>query len=387
MEFDNPEQPEMSQMEEAQNAPTPHMVNNEIPLSDATSANPAESVPSAATSEPEPAALDTPTQADVPGSPSTSPIEVSPSTPSPRSSARQRGLLEGRSPRTRIAIGAVAAILLCALLVLLTDAGHLAAPPGQAHARPTPKPTTTATPIPSPTAEQGFQVYVDRADGFIIQYPTGWVYSSASPGIQFADDENSPGYITQVLLPGSLTSAGPTTNPDDSSVWVNYELKNLAKQWPQEDFTRSSTLTSTTIGGVVWQCGVGLVSINASTPTTTPTASAVSTATATPTQGTPTASQGATDLPPCQGNAGATATGATPTTAATATGSAEGSPTASPAQKCLVSPCIRVEVYATVYNGRPYIINLLASDDRFAAGAIEFFQPMLQTYQFLPTSS
>jgi hypothetical protein len=45
---------------------------------------------------------------------------------------------------------------------------------------------------------------------------------------------------------------------------------------------------------------------------------------------------------------------------------------------------IRVQVYATVYHGRPYIINLLSASDRFSAGMIEFFSPMLNNFAFTP---
>ena len=47
---------------------------------------------------------------------------------------------------------------------------------------------------------------------------------------------------------------------------------------------------------------------------------------------------------------------------------------------------IRVQVYATVHDGKPYIINVAAVDDRFTAGAEEFFDPMLRSFQFLPPS-
>lgn len=47
---------------------------------------------------------------------------------------------------------------------------------------------------------------------------------------------------------------------------------------------------------------------------------------------------------------------------------------------------IRVQVYATVYHGQPYIINLLAVSDRFSAGVIEFFNPMLNTFAFTPSA-
>ena len=43
---------------------------------------------------------------------------------------------------------------------------------------------------------------------------------------------------------------------------------------------------------------------------------------------------------------------------------------------------IRVQVFATVAHGQPYIINLLAVSDRFTAGEIEFFNPMLNHFDF-----
>ena len=48
------------------------------------------------------------------------------------------------------------------------------------------------------------------------------------------------------------------------------------------------------------------------------------------------------------------------------------------------SPRLRVQVYATIQNGKPYIVNVLATEDRFAFGTTEFFQPMLQSFKFLP---
>ena len=45
---------------------------------------------------------------------------------------------------------------------------------------------------------------------------------------------------------------------------------------------------------------------------------------------------------------------------------------------------IRVQVYATVQNGKPYIINVLAVDDHFAVASQQFFEPMLGSFQFLP---
>lgn len=47
---------------------------------------------------------------------------------------------------------------------------------------------------------------------------------------------------------------------------------------------------------------------------------------------------------------------------------------------------IQVQVYATVYQGKPYLINLLSARDRFSAGSLEFFDPMLASFAFLDTA-
>ncbi len=44
---------------------------------------------------------------------------------------------------------------------------------------------------------------------------------------------------------------------------------------------------------------------------------------------------------------------------------------------------IHLQVYATVYKGKPYLINLLSAQDRFSAGTLEFFDPMLNSFAFL----
>ena len=44
---------------------------------------------------------------------------------------------------------------------------------------------------------------------------------------------------------------------------------------------------------------------------------------------------------------------------------------------------IRLQVYATVYQGKPYLINLLAAQDRFDAGELDFFDPMLSSFSFM----
>ena len=47
------------------------------------------------------------------------------------------------------------------------------------------------------------------------------------------------------------------------------------------------------------------------------------------------------------------------------------------------SASFRVQVYATVYEGKPYILVLSTTEDRFTAGTIQFFGPMLQSFQFV----
>jgi hypothetical protein len=46
----------------------------------------------------------------------------------------------------------------------------------------------------------------------------------------------------------------------------------------------------------------------------------------------------------------------------------------------------RVQVYATLYQGKPYVITLLAPDASFTAGERQYFRTMLTTFQFVPTS-
>jgi hypothetical protein len=45
----------------------------------------------------------------------------------------------------------------------------------------------------------------------------------------------------------------------------------------------------------------------------------------------------------------------------------------------------RVQVYATLYQGKPYVITLLAPDASFAAGDRLYFRTMLATFQFVST--
>jgi len=210
------------------------------------------------------------------------------------------------TPRITFIVALVCTLAASSLLFVLADSGHITAE-GQIAATPT-ESVPTVTVSPTVTA-LGFQPYTDRADGFAIQYPDGWIASPLNPGMQFADDSNETGYAVQVALPGATTLVNPPHDVTDPSAWVEYELSYLQSKYPQNFIRLSDGQTSREIGGVTWQGGAGLITNNSSG--------------------------------------------------------------------------IRVQVFATVFQGRPYIINLLSVSDRFSAGMIEFFTPMLNNFNFI----
>lgn len=209
------------------------------------------------------------------------------------------------TPRATFIVALACTLIASSLLFVLADSGHITAE-GQIATTPTPpKPTPTASPT---VAALGFQYFNDKADGFSIQYPDGWIVSPLNPGMQFADDSNETGYAMQVALPNTNTLDNPPQNGADPSAWVEYELSYLQTKYPQNFIRLTNGEITRTIGGVQWQGGAGLITNN--------------------------------------------------------------------------SAGIRVQVFATVAHGQPYIINLLAVSDRFTAGEIEFFNPMLNHFAF-----
>jgi len=246
-----------------------------------------------------------------------------------------------------VAVSAV--ILVSTLLLMLADARRINDQATTPRATPTHAPTATVAPTPSPTPIEGFQYYTDRPNLYLIQYPIGWVTDQLNPGIQFSDDENSPGYQVQIVPVSTATAIGPTANPADPSAWVNYALDNLEKRLPQGSYIR-------VMGSAPLQTE-GTPSPSAS-PTATPTPAT----TVTPVS----ASCALASLPVVIGGELWETGGLLVTTS---------------------DPPICVQVYATVYHDKPYIITLSAYDDRFTAGNIEFFTPMLKSFQFLPPSS
>lgn len=213
------------------------------------------------------------------------------------------------TPRAAFIIALACTLIASSLLFVLADSGHITAE-GQIATTPTASvPTATASPT---VAALGFQLYNDRADGFTIQYPDGWIASPLNPGMQFADDSNETGYAMQVALPSATTLVNPPQDVSSPSAWVEYEMSYLQSKYPQNFVRLTDGQTTRMIGGVEWQGGAGLITNNSSG--------------------------------------------------------------------------IRVQVFATVYQGRPYIINLLSVSDRFTAGKIEFFDPMLNNFTFIPSN-
>lgn len=231
------------------------------------------------------------------------------------------------SPRTmRLLVVVGSSALLLMLLPALLNGSHN--PAGAERALPTATVVPTATPLPSPTAMAGYQPLVDSEDGFVIQFPLAWSCSPSNPGVDCIDSPDAQNYRLQVQLPGGWTGANTGKDPNDASVWVNYALSAFSDV-PGRTYERlPDTGQTTTIGGVAWQSGAAVVGMEPDTDS--------SNATPTPTQ------------PPVR---------------------------------------IHVQVYATVYGGKPYIIALYAADDQFAAGTQRYFQPMLNSFAFLPQGS
>lgn len=233
----------------------------------------------------------------------------------PPATAPARGWLH-TSPRPRRRVAMIAAVagfvLVVTLLVQLTNTGQTTAhQTGVIRPTATVTPSPTATILPSPTAMDGFKVYADLPDSFVLQYPTNWVYHPIEPnlGVEFDDStDNNSNYTMQILVPGEATTPGSGVSPNDPSAWVQYLMDRLATSGAVQQET--GPLPAKNIGGEVWQSGIARVT-----------------------------------------SSGIVA---------------------------------RVDVYATIHNGKPYIITLASVDDHFNTGSQQFFEPMLSSFQFLP---
>jgi len=232
------------------------------------------------------------------------------------------------SPRTvRLAATVGSVVVLLALLPAMLNASHN--PAGAQRARPTA--TSSPTTASSPTAMPGYQPLVDREDGFIIQHPLDWSCSASNPGVDCIDSPDAQNYRLQVQLPGNWTGADTGPDPNDASVWVDYALGAFSDV-PGRTYERvPSPSRPATFGGATWQSGVAIIGMEQDNPPT-------------PTSGTVAASP----VPQVR---------------------------------------IRVQVYATVHDTKPYIIALYAADDHFSTGNSLYFQPMLKSFAFLPNNN
>ncbi len=260
-----------------------------------------------------------------------SPADASPADASPADGAAPApsgwwSLRFPPSPRMLRLVATVGTIVvLLGLLPALLNGSHDPANATSARSTATPQPPT---PIPSPTAMPGYQPLVDNADGFIIQYPLAWSCASSNPGVDCIDSPNAQTYRLQVQLPSAWTGADTSADPNSGASWVDYALSAFTNV-PGRSYTRIPGPSQPTIfGGATWQSGAAIIGIE-----------------------------------PSNSSGGSGDQSATPTSQAVR---------------------IRVQVYATVHDTKPYIIALYAADDQFATGSDLYFQPMLRSFAFLP---
>ena len=212
-----------------------------------------------------------------------------------------------------LALGTLAFVLLL-MLLLISDIGRSGKPSGTAQTlRPTAttRPTATPSTVPTPTTRTGYVLFVDTADGFLLQYPAGWSHRLNYPGAQFSDDASNTTFEMLVLLPSDSAASGLRGNPNDPHSWVNFAMQSFATDYAGDFQEDAGPLPAATFAGSTWQTGRGLITDQVS---------------------------------------------------------------------------IRVQVYATVYQGKPYIIGLFAADATFNLADKVYFQPMRESFEFLPSA-
>jgi len=216
------------------------------------------------------------------------------------------------SRRLQLLAGGVSVLLAALLLTFLANGSRESA---GARRRPLPTATPTATTLPTPTPLQGFQIYLDQSQGFLVQYPIQWVSKPDPPVVDFYDNYPDFNYQVEISLPDPDMVSG---QPDDNALaaaWVDYTLDGLAPRIGDQFQRIPGPVPAVHFGGAEWQSGVGII----------------------------VADSGQTR--------------------------------------------IRVQVYATIHEGKPYVLTLLAADSAFSFAEQDFFTPMLRSFQFLPVAS
>lgn len=219
---------------------------------------------------------------------------------------------EGR--RHSMLLATVAALLAALVIVTLTVVGGTPArTEGKAGATAAPTATATATPsptvMPTPTAMPGFQVYMDRGQDVLLQYPVGWTATPTYPGTRFQNDPKNALFEAELGLPDPNALSSQGSDAANAGAWVEYELNSLATLYGGQFQREVGPTPAVSFGGAQWQTGIGYIGEGQSR--------------------------------------------------------------------------VQVKVYATVHNGRPVILNLLAPDSAFSFAEEDYFGPMLQSFTFL----
>lgn len=141
------------------------------------------------------------------------------------------GLVSAR----RLALGAALAALVTAIagFTLLLARPSTAAPA-----------TPTATARAVPPLLPGYTRYTDAADGFTLQYPSGWTATPIDDGVEFDAPGQHPADVVQVLLPPPASR--------DATAWVQQELANLQQTAGAIATRPDDAQTSHQIGGESW---------------------------------------------------------------------------------------------------------------------------------------
>lgn len=220
---------------------------------------------------------------------------------------------EATAQRRPMVFATIAALVVALVIVTFTVVGGA---PGctEGRAGPTVAPTATsatatATAMPTPTAMPGFQVYLDRGQDILLQYPVGWTATPTHPGIQFQNDPKNASFEAEIGLPDPEALGNRGSDAADAGAWVDYELNSLTTFYGEQFQREVGPTPAVTFGGAQWQTGIGYIG----------------------------------------------------------DGQAR----------------VRVKVYATVHNGRPVILNLLAADSAFSFAEEDYFGPMLRSFTFL----
>jgi hypothetical protein len=192
--------------------------------------------------------------------------------------------------------------------------------------RPAATATATATPQPTPSPTAALSATPMPGFKLFTDPPGSFQIQYPAAWISSQRDtavnfyDNPLSYQVQVGQPGDPNLCGGADIASASVCWVDYVLGQEQQRWGDQFQRLNGPIPSATIGGQTWQSGVAVIGVQSSS----------------------------------------------------------GSPALTG------QPGIRFQVYATLWNGKPYIIALSAADDIFVSGNARYFQPMLSSFQFLP---